>query len=441
MKAFLSACFMLFHFGIHYGQPVDWIVAVVGEDIILKSELNAQYEYLVAGGQEDDGTLSCAILEQSIVAKLMSNKAKQDSLEVSEDQVEGEIDRRIATFAASVGGEHELEKIYKKSILEIRKDLRPEIRDQLLMEQQRSKIMNSITVTPREVKEFYKEIPKDSLPFLPAEVEIFQIVTMPPYSPEEKQTAREKLEEIRKEIVDNGKDFYTMAKLFSMDGSKADGGSLGEFGRGDMVSQFEEVAFTMKEGTVSEVFETQFGFHIVKLQRRLGDRVRASHILIIPAHTSKDDEMAMEQLSRIREEIIEEKTTFGEAALKYSQDPSTKNCGGCIANPQSGENMIPMDQLDSDLFLKVDELKEGEISKPQQMFVPGSVDKVFHIVYLRKRIPPHVANLTDDYQKLRQAALQNKQITEMQNWFETAKENIYIEIIDDECREALKTWN
>lgn len=428
--------------GTSYGQQnIDRIVAVIGEDIILKSDIDAQYDYMIASGKTDDGTLRCGIMEQSIVGRLLLNKAKQDSLVVGEDQVEGEVLRRIATFAQSVGGEKELEKIYKKSILEIKADLRPEIRDQLLMEQQRSKVMNSVTVTPREVKEFYKSFPKDSLPYLPAEVEIFQIVIKPPWSEAEKEKARTKLEGIREEIVDNGKDFYTMAKLFSEDGSRDDGGSLGEFGRGDMVPEFEEVAFTMEEGTVSHVFQSPFGFHIIKLHRRLGDRVRASHILIMPKHVASDDDLAIKNLNEIKEKIESGRMSFEEAAIEYSQDPNTKDCGGCITNPNTGEHYIPMDQLDSDLFLKVDELKEGEISEPKQLLISGATDKIFHIVYLKNRRPPHLANLKDDYQKLRKAALQNKQLTEMQKWFERAKENIYIEIMDEECLEALQNWN
>lgn len=432
--------FSLTSFSSQAQEQIDGIIAIIGEDIILKSDLENQYSYATASGEKDDGSLRCSLLEQLLIQKLLLNKAKQDSLVVNEDQVENEVDRRIQYFAQQLGGFENLEKTYKKSVLEIKAELRPEIRDQLLIDQQRNQILNNITVTPKEVKEFFKTIPQDSLPYLPAEVELHHILIEPPFSEASKEKARARLEIIREEIM-SGKDFALMAKQFSMGPSAKDGGSLGEFSRGQMVPEFDDVIFNLREDQVSEIFETPFGFHIAKLHKRIGSQVRASHILILPEKTIYDDSLALKKLKVIRDEITSGEISFEKAAMKYSSDQSSAECGGCLRNPQTGELRIPIDLLDADMFFKVDELEEGGISQPMEIITPGSADKNFHMIFLKKRIPPHVANLRDDYQKLQNAAKQAKQATELEKWFKQAKENIYIEIKAKECLSSLNNWN
>lgn len=441
-KILLGICIVFSSAIFASAQVVDEIVAVIGEEIVLKSDVENQYYYLTANGQADNGTLRCDILEQLILNKLLLNKAVQDSIEVSDDQVESEVQRRIMYFVQQLGSEEALSEAYGgKSVLEIRRDLKPEIKEQLLNDMMRQQILNEITVTPREVKEFYKSIPEDSLPYLPAEVELYHIVIKPPFSEKSVEEAREELDLIYKMATSGQHEFGDLATKYSEGPTAARRGFLGEFARGQMVPEFDEVIFNLKEGEVSPPFQSQFGWHIAKLHKRLGDRVQASHILIVPDRTSEDDKAAIARLEEIKSLIQSDSLTFFEAAIKFSEDPESKDCGGCIKNPQTGELRIPLDMLDADMFFKVDEMKEGEISEPTQLIRAQSSEKVFHMLYLKDKVAPHIANLKDDYQKLANAAKQNKQLTGLDTWLQKAKTNIYINIKDETCAAALKNWN
>ena len=209
---------------------------------------------------------------------------------------------------------------------------------------------------------------------------------------------------------------------------------------GEWWPEFEEVAFKTKEGNISEVFETPYGYHILRVEKRIGEMITASHILIAPNITVSDDSTAMHALRKIRAEIMEKDSlSFEQAAMRYSHDEATKSCGGCVKNPQTGEQRVPLDLLDADFYLKVDDMKEGEVTEPMEWIQPDG-KKSFHILYLKKRTPPHIANLEDDYQKIQQAATQAKQAMELEKWFERARKNIYISIKDPDCREVLSNW-
>ncbi|MEM7037931.1 MAG: peptidylprolyl isomerase [Bacteroidota bacterium] len=422
-------------------QSIDKIISIVGEDVILKSDVEAQYAYFKANGQKDDGTMRCQILEKLIIEKLLLNKARQDSLEVTEEQVEGELQRKLDYFISGYGGVDKLEEIYRKPLIEIRADLRPDIKESLLIDKMRQKVVSGVKVTPREVKKFYEEIPVDSLPFLPAEVEMFHLVKRPTATDANKDRAHKALAEYRERIVAGKDDFGDIARKISRDFASAKaGGKLPEFGRGRMVPEFEEVAFKTKEGEVSKVFETDYGFHILRVDKRIGEVITAAHILVPPEITIEDDSTAMQSLRDIRAEIEEKDSlSFEKAAMRYTDDISTQSCGGCIKNPQTGEGRVPLDLLDADFYLKVDGMKEGEMTPPMEWIQPDG-KKAFHILYLKRRTPPHIANLEDDYQKLQQAALSTKQATELERWFERARKNIYIVIKDPDCREALSNW-
>lgn len=435
----LCAILLIGGFSNGYAQPIDRIIGVVGEDIILQSDVETQYAYTVGGGMKDDGTMRCQILEQLLVSKLLVNKAKQDSLEISTDQVDGELDRRIQYFMSQVGGVEELEKIYGKTVLQIRKELRPEIENQLLSEQMRQKIIGRALVTPSDVEKFFGQIPKDSLPYLPAEVELYHIVAERPFSEASKLKAKLKLTEIRDEIIVQKKDFGLMAIDHSDGPSAVQGGSLGEFGRGQMVPEFEEIAFRLNPGEISDVFETEFGFHIMKVEARNGQKVTASHILKKPERTPIDDTLALQQMKKVKAVLDKDSLSFEEAAIAFTEDDATRDCGGCIKNPQTGESRIPLDLLDADLFFKVDDMKEGDVSEPMELRLPDG-DVAYHIIYLKRRVPPHVANLKDDYQKFNAAAEQTKQMEELEKWFDRAKKNIYIDIKSTECIETLNNW-
>ena len=420
-------------------QTLDKIIGIVGEEIILDSDVDNQYNYLVINGQKDDGGLRCQVIDNIIISKLLLNKAIQDSIEVTEPEVDGEVERRVQSIMSQLPSPSEFEKIYGKSIYEFKVDIREDIRKEMLIDRQRQALMSQSDITPREVKSFFEKIPSDSLGLLPAEVELNHIMIIPPFSVKSKEEAKGKLEEIRKQIVEENADFGELARQHSEGPSSRDGGSLGEVRRGVMVPEFEEVIYNLREGEVSGVFETQFGYHIAKLFARKGEILTVSHILMIPDRSVNGDSVAIDHLKKAKEFIDTDSLTFEQAAIKFSEDRVTKDCGGCISNPQTGELRIPLDLLDAELFFKVDDMEEGEISEPMEHFMADGT-RAFHILYLKNKIPPHQPNLTDDYNKIYSAALQMKQAESFEKWLESAKKNIYINLKPTECSNALQNW-
>lgn len=419
-------------------ETLDRIVAVIGDEVILQSDVDNQYTYLIINGQKDDGGMRCQIFEELIIQKLLLNKARQDSITVTAGEIDNEINRRVATITDNIGVA-EFESIYKKSIPEFKADIRQDVENELLIDRMRSQVSTDATITPREVKQYYQSLPKDSLGLMPAEVQVNQIVLIPPFSAESKKQARETLEGLRKRVI-NGEGFGELAKKYSDDpGSKRQNGMLGEFTPGMMVKAFDDVVFSMREGEVSDVFESEYGYHIIMLHKRQGQVVTASHILKVPSRSVDGDSTAIDSLGRIRARIVADSLTFEQAAIRYSEDRATKDCGGCISNPKTGDLRIPMDLLDSDLFFKVDEMKPGEISQAMEYRMPDGT-RAFHLLYLHKKIPPHEPNLEDDYKKIHTAALQAKQAELFEKWLIQAKENIFIDIKPTECGNALRPW-
>ena len=420
--------------------PVDKVIAVIDDEIILYSDIENQVNYLIQSGRrEDRAFLRCQVFDQLLQEKLLLVKAKLDSIEVRDEQVDREVDRRIQYYTSQAGSVQELEKIYKKSLIEIKVDLRNDVRNQLLAQEQRAKISEGIKATPLEVREFFGKIPRDSLPLLPAEVEIAHILMQPKPSKASKDAARRKLEGIRSQIASGELTFEQCARVYGMDGTSRQDGDLGEFGRGMMTPAFEEQVYLLNEAQLSPVFETEFGYHLVRLDRRLGDRVRARHILIIPQITPEDEALCKQQLMKVRERVLSDSMTFEKAAAEYSQDPNTKDNGGLIM--LNGTDMrIPLDQLESDLYFKIDQMKVGELSEPMEYQQRGAREKAFHIVKLRARLAPHQANLNDDYQKFYNATVQSKQAAELSNWFRRSRQQVFVEIKDIGCAQALQHW-
>ena len=433
-----------FHMGMK-GQILDRIVAVIGDKIILSSQVEDNYNYYIINGQKDDGTLKCSILENLILDKLMLNKAELDSIVVSESQVDSEVDRRVQfTLQQMNGSTEEFENIYGKPVLQFKEDIHEEVKEQLLINRQKSTIFEEATITPREVKEFFATIPKDSLGLLPAEIQLNHIVINVPWSEESKDVARKELLEYRRQIMEDGKDFSDLAKRYSEDpGSRVNGGSLGQFGRGMMVAKFEEVVYSMREGDISDVVETEFGFHIIQLHKRQGELVEASHILRKPKPSLEGDSVVLAKFGEIQELIEIDSLTFEEAAIVYSEDRASKDCGGCITNPKApGELDVPLDALPADMYFKVESMAAGEVSPPLKIDeTSGQTGRpAYHVIFVKKKIPPHAPNLKDDYKTIYNAALRARQGEILDAWVESAKKNIYIDIKPNECSNALKNW-
>lgn len=419
---------------------LEGIAALVGDELILESQVQQQYAYLKQTGTPDDGGLYCATLENFIIQKLLLVRAKLDSLKVSDEQVERELDRRIQILTAQLGSPEAIVEIYGKPLPLLKQDLRQEVRNQLLAEEMRQKIVGDVRITPQEVRDFYKSIPKDSLPFIPAEVELAQIVFWAKPSPEEEERVRQRLEEIRREILAGKMEFASAARAFSQDiASARQGGDLGEFSKGHMVPQFERMAFSVPIGEVSPVFETSYGFHILLVEKRVGNKVKARHILLQPTIREEDVERARQQLATLRAQILRDSISFFRAATEFSEDPQTRQTSGRLMEEETGRYRIPLDKLDPDLYFIVDELKEGDISEPQP-FTTRDGRRGVRIVLLLRRYPPHRASLEMDYERFAEAALQLKKQEIIEKWLLRARKNTHIEIRDSRCQEALSDW-
>jgi len=406
---------------------VDEIVAVVGQNIVLQSDIEVQYANYISQGAPVNDETKCIILEELLFQTLLLNQAEVDSVDIADSQVEGELERRLRFFIQQIGSEKKLEDYYNKSIEEIKEEFRDLIKDQMMIQQMQAQITSSVKVTPAEVKNYFNSIPTDSLPFINSEVEIAQIVINAPVSPEAREIAREKIMELKERVI-KGESFSTMAVLYSEDpGSSKKGGELGYMGRGELVSEFAGVAFKLKGTKVSEIVETKYGFHIMQLIDRKGEKVNVRHILIKPKTDNTDLLKAKAKLDSIKTLIENDTLSFSEAAVKFSQDEFSKNSNGNIMNPQSGNNSFEMDQLDPSIFFIIDKMKPGDISEPIP-YTTMEGKQAYRIIKLKTRTEPHVANLKDDYHRIQSAALTNKQNEAINEWITKKVKNTYIRL-------------
>lgn len=411
-------------------SKVDGLVAVVGDKIILKSEVEAEYANWLQQGNEPNDQMRCVILDQMLTNKLMIRQAEFDSLEVTDEEIDMQIERRLRYFISMIGSREKLEEFYGKTVVEIKEEFKPQIREMILAQKMQEKITANVTISPREVQDYFAKIPADSIPYFDAEVEIGQIVMFPEIGAVQKEFTIEKLNDIRDRIL-KGENFATLAILYSEDpGSAKEGGSLGFFGRGDMVPEFEAVAFKLRPGEVSQVIRTKFGYHILQLVERRGDRVHCRHILIKPPVGNRELEATRRELDSVRSKIQDGRMTFIDAVRKYSADEESKSNGGMLTNDNAGSNSFTIDQLTPDVYFAIDKLQASQLSDPQPYSAPDGT-RGFRIFYLKSRSRPHQANLNDDYARIQSAALNLKRIEQMQDWFMKAKTRTYIKIDDE----------
>lgn len=421
-------------------QVVDKVVAVVGKNIILQSDVESQYlQYRMQVGSEGSASsVRCEILEDLLFQKLMLNQAEMDSLTVSDDEVETELSRRISDLIGRAGSQEKLESVFNKTMSEIKDELRRMVKEKMLQDQVRAEILKGVAVTPAEVKRFYQQVPQDSLPMIGTEYEIAQIVKRPPISIDEKLKVKDQLYKIRRRILD-GESFSTMAILYSEDpGSAKNGGELGFTGRGEFASEFETAAFNLREGEISEVIETQFGFHIIQLIERRGDYVNCRHILLTAKVPVEALEEAQHELDSAATLIRSGAMTFDEACKQFSDDDSKTN-GGYIPNAAYGGNRIGLQDLQElesyfpelkNLSFVISKLDVGEVSDPVPMTTSDNKD-AFRLVMVKKKIDAHQANLTDDYARIHSWALNNKNQEVIANWIKIKSQKAFIRIDED----------
>jgi peptidyl-prolyl cis-trans isomerase SurA len=414
---------------------VDGVVAVVGSKMILKSDVEKQYlEYRMQGNIQGTSTsVKCLILENILFQKLLLNQADLDSVVVTDAMVESELDSRMRYFISQVGSPEKLEDYFQKTIVEIKNDMRDVIRENLLIREVQGKITRDITITPSEVKAYFRKLPKDSIPEISSEMEIGMIVKQPAIGEDEKLEVREKLVNM-KERVKKGDDFATLAILYSEDpGSSKKGGELGMFKRGEMRPEFEAAAFKLKPGEVSDIVETEDGYHIIQMIERRGEYVNVRHILLQPKVSPENLNKAKTFLDSISDLIIQKKITFADAVIRFSDDPS-KNNGGLMINPVTGDSKYEVSQLDPKIFFVIDKLKVGEISNPV-IFKTDRGKEEYRVYYLKERTIPHKANLENDYARIQVLALEKKSGAVMETWTADKAAKTYIRINEpyDKC--------
>ncbi len=431
MKIKLFFVFLLFISTLLFAQDneVDGIVAIVGDNIILKSDIENQYYQLKSQYKTyNDPNIKCTILEDLLFQKLLLNRAQLDSVEVSESEVLSNLDRRITYFISQVGSQQKLEDYFGKTILEIKADFKEQLRNQMMTEKMQNKISGDIKVSPQDVKIFFDNLPKDSLPAYPMQYELQQIVVNPPVSDQEKWRIRKQLNEFR-DRVEKGENFATLAILYSEDpGSAKKGGELGYVGRGDLVPEFAAVAFNLKNvGDVSRIVETDFGFHIIQLVDRQGEKVNVRHILLTPKVDNKSLLKAKAKLDSIRNLIQIDSLTFIAAANKFSDDEQTKNNGGTMINLQTGKTRLAINDLDKTTQDIIKRLSVDEISAP---FLTTDLQgkQIFKIIKIIKKIQPHTANLKNDYQDIQNMCLAAKKQEKIDEWIKEEITKTYIHI-------------
>ncbi|MBC8048387.1 MAG: peptidylprolyl isomerase [Fimbriimonadaceae bacterium] len=426
---FFIACICISFLTTAQPQIADKIIAQVDENIILKSDVESVYQQDL---QQNKGNLPadyrCSVLQQFIAQKLLLVQAAKDSIIVGDDQVEYELDRRIRYFESMFGSREKMEDFYGKTVQEMKEEFRDDIKKQLLAQQMQSTLFGDVTISPSEVKEFFNKIPKDSLPYYNAEVEVAQIVLVPEPTADQKAYAKEKIEDIRKRIMD-GEDFDKLGDIYTNDRDEADNAriDLGCVTRGSYVPEFEAAAFKLKQGEISEVVQTQFGYHLIKLVSRQGDNICLKHILIVPPVTNTNMQIVTKKLDSIRTEILAKKITFYNAATKFSMDSYTNLTGGDMQNPQSAETYFEINELEPEVYYAIEKLAPGEITQIMP-YTTYDGKKALRIILLKTQTKPHIASLDTDYNRMQQAALTEKKFRLMDEWLQEKVKTVYLKI-------------
>ncbi len=412
-------------------EVIDKVIANVGNEYVLLSELEEQIALI---SEKQGGKLPpdarCMMLDNLLTQKLLINQAKIDSVEVKDEEVESQMNARIEQILDYMGGDvNQFEEYYGQSIGEVKQSFRDDLKNQLLSDRMRNKIMEGITVTPAEVKAFFKKIPRDSLPYFNSEVEIGEIVMKPEINETERRKAIEKLEGIRKRIIEGGEPFEELAKKYSDDfGSARIGGELGWTKRGKFVPAFEAAAYKLDENQISEVIESEFGFHIIQLLGRRGNSINTRHILVKPAITEADLQLTERKLDSVRHLLISDSISFSRAVKVYGyKEVQSYNNDGKLVNPASGNSFFEIGDLEPSIYFTIDTMKVGGYSKPFSFSDPRG-ETFFRIVQLQSRTLPHVASLEKDYAKIQTATIEQKKSTETARWVEEKVFSTYIRI-------------
>ncbi len=439
---FLISLILLANVNRLYSQAkiVDEVAAVVGDKMILESDIEKQYYQELAQGVKPTDDLRCQILEGLLSEKLLLNQAEIDSVEVTDEQVQLQLDDRIKYFVNQIGSEEKLVNYFNKTIPEIKEDMYNDVRDMLISNKMSQQITGDITVTPSEVKAYYNSLPRDSVPDINAKVQVNEIVLYPATSEDAIYQVRQKLLALRQRILD-GENFATLAVLYSQGPSASRGGDIGWTTKAELDPEYAKAAFSLQKGQVSKIVESGFGYHIIQLIDREGDRVHTRHILMKPEISAEAKQKTMEKLDSIVTKIRLDSLTFHNAALIYSQDENTRMSGGQVVNPQTGDTHFEMSQFNTQDSYVIKDLKVGEISAPYE----STDDKgkvVYKVIQLKSRTDAHKANLKEDYSLLQQMTMQYKRGQVVDNWITEKLKTTYVKIDDryKNCNFRNKGW-
>ena len=408
-------------------NTVDNIIAVIGNQIVLKSDVENRFLSLKAQGYTSGSVdLKVEIFEDLLIQKLMIAQAQVDSIEVTDKEVENDLERKMDMYIQRIGSKEKLEKYFNKSIIDMKNELREDTRDEKIKDKMQAHITKDIFVTPAEVREMYRTMSKDSLPTVPGELQVQQIVKNPKIAEAEKDRIREKLRAFRKRITE-GQSFATLAVLYSEDpGSAQRGGELGYTAKSNLVPAFANEAFNLKPGKVSKIIETEYGFHIIKLIDRKGDRINVRHILLKPKIEQKQRDKAIEILDSLANLIRTDKISFKDAAYYYSDDKDTKNNGGLIVNPYTASSKFQKDKLPPTIAKQITKLKIGEISNPFLDVQQGK--QSYKVIKIKSETKAHKANLSDDWSQFENMLKGNKRQKVLDKWIKSKISSTYIHI-------------
>ena len=428
----LCACLFSSVAALGQNNVIDEVVWVVGDEAILKSDveserLNAQYE-----GRKFDGDPYCIIPEQLAVQKLFLHQAELDSVEVTEQEVLTELEWRINYIIDQIGSKEKMEEYYNKTSTQIREMIRENIRNEKTVRKMQQEIIGDIKIVPADVRRYFKNLPQDSIPYVPTQVEV-QIVTLEPKIPQEEiERVKKALRDYTEQITKGEIAFSTLARLYSEDeGTRRRGGELGFIGRGQLVPEYANVAFNLQDpDKISKIVESEFGFHIIQLIEKRGDRINTRHILLKPKVEEKDMEASLLRLDSIAKDIRNEKFTFDEAATFLSQDKDTRNNHGLMANPASGTARFEMQELaqvSQEVAKTVEGLNVGEVSEPFTM-INNKGKEICAIVKLKSRIEGHKATITEDYQRLKSVVQAKLGEEKLEKWIKDKQKSTYVRI-------------
>jgi peptidyl-prolyl cis-trans isomerase SurA len=428
----IATCSMIIN-----AQEIDKIIAIIGDEIVLRSEVENQYLQYISQGVTSNEELRCEILEDLMTQKLLIFSCKQDSISVTKEEIEQEVETRVNYYVDQIGSIEKVEQYFEKDIYQIKKVLSELVEDQFLIQRMQSSITKDVKITPFDVNEFYEKMDKSELPLIEDRYKLSQIIVKPKMSEDQINKLTDRLNAFRKRVL-NGEDFKVLAALYSDDpGSANNGGEIGFVSRGTFVPEFEKVAFRLKKGEVSEIVKTNFGYHIIQLIERRGDQVNVRHILLKPKYSSTSLQNARLRIDSIYNKIKNNEISFSQAIKSYSDD-DTKNNNGLLINPSNGSSTYTIAELGSSIKYLIEGLNKDDFTKPVK--VESNEGSIYRILNVVEKISSHTANLDLDYDFFQTQALNFKKQEKLDEWIEKRIKNTYVELkeIDKNCKSSYK---